>query len=205
MADLPSVQNNGKVSSYFAKVQQVGIPETATNRWLESLGFKSKNDRGFVGFLKALGFADSAGKPTQIWSDYRHTDLAPGVMATAIQKCYEPLFEVYPDAAGQSDDSIRNWMRSHAQQASAVTVDRALASFRAVCDLADFNVKPVNRSTMPVESPRTPEPQTKTVPDGRSGSGPNIHLDIQIHIPVDASPAQIDQIFASMAKHLYSS
>ncbi|WP_439662592.1 hypothetical protein ACSHWB_14745 [Lentzea sp. HUAS TT2] len=34
-------------------------------------------------------------------------------------------------------------------------------------------------------------------------NGPNVHLDIQIHIPADASPEQIDSIFASMAKHLY--
>jgi hypothetical protein len=34
-------------------------------------------------------------------------------------------------------------------------------------------------------------------------TGPNVHLDIQIHIPADASVEQIDQIFASMAKHLY--
>lgn len=33
--------------------------------------------------------------------------------------------------------------------------------------------------------------------------GPVLHLDIQIHIPADAKLEQIDQIFASMAKHLY--
>jgi glycine cleavage system regulatory protein len=36
-----------------------------------------------------------------------------------------------------------------------------------------------------------------------AGSGPNVHLDIQIHIPADASVEQIDQIFESMARHLY--
>ncbi len=32
---------------------------------------------------------------------------------------------------------------------------------------------------------------------------PDVHLDIQIHIPADATSEQIDRIFASMAKHLY--
>jgi hypothetical protein len=36
-----------------------------------------------------------------------------------------------------------------------------------------------------------------------SGAGPNVHLDIQIHIPADASAEQIYQIFESMARHLY--
>jgi glycine cleavage system regulatory protein len=33
--------------------------------------------------------------------------------------------------------------------------------------------------------------------------GPALHIDIQIHISPEASADQIDQIFASMAKHLY--
>jgi hypothetical protein len=33
--------------------------------------------------------------------------------------------------------------------------------------------------------------------------GPTIHIDVQVHIPSDANPEQIDAIFASMAKHLY--
>jgi hypothetical protein len=32
---------------------------------------------------------------------------------------------------------------------------------------------------------------------------PTLHIDIQIHIPPDATPQQIDSIFSSMAKHLY--
>ncbi len=32
---------------------------------------------------------------------------------------------------------------------------------------------------------------------------PSLHIDIQIHIDANASPEQVDQIFASMAKHLY--
>ena len=32
---------------------------------------------------------------------------------------------------------------------------------------------------------------------------PSIHIDIQIHISPEASTDQIDQVFKSMAKHLY--
>ena len=38
----------------------------------------------------------------------------------------------------------------------------------------------------------------------KSNGGPTVHLDIQIHIPADATPDQIDQIFSSMARHLYA-
>lgn len=35
------------------------------------------------------------------------------------------------------------------------------------------------------------------------GQQPSLHIDIQIHISADAKAEQIDQMFASMAKHLY--
>jgi hypothetical protein len=34
-------------------------------------------------------------------------------------------------------------------------------------------------------------------------SGPDVNINLQIHISADASPDQIEQIFASMSKHLY--
>ena len=34
-------------------------------------------------------------------------------------------------------------------------------------------------------------------------SEPSIHIDLQIHISPEATPEQIDQIFASMRRHLY--
>ncbi|SRR5258706_253935 len=50
----------------------------------------------------------------------------------------------------------------------------------------------------PVES--TPAHAQKTV--SMSKPVPSLHIDIQIHIAADSSNTQIDQIFASMAKHL---
>lgn len=45
--------------------------------------------------------------------------------------------------------------------------------------------------------PMTPPPTLPTQ------IAPSLHIDIQIHIASDASPDQIEQIFASMGKHLY--
>jgi hypothetical protein len=61
------------------------------------------------------------------------------------------------------------------------------------------------------KAPSTPEqkneaagPSTTSAPPATPlAGGPNVHLDIQVHIPADASLEQIEAIFASMAKHLY--
>lgn len=47
-----------------------------------------------------------------------------------------------------------------------------------------------------------PVVQHSTIPPSRV-SDPSVHIDIQIHIDSTATAEQIDQIFASMARHLY--
>ena len=44
---------------------------------------------------------------------------------------------------------------------------------------------------------------TPIMPTVAASPTPSVHIDLQIHISPDASPDQIDSIFASMAKHLY--
>ena len=39
--------------------------------------------------------------------------------------------------------------------------------------------------------------------NGKTVREPSLHIDVQVHIDATASAEQIDQIFASMAKHLY--
>ena len=56
------------------------------------------------------------------------------------------------------------------------------------------NIKPVVADVAPVEGHRDA---------GLATNRPALHIDIQVHIDPTSSAEQIDQIFASMAKHLY--
>ena len=51
------------------------------------------------------------------------------------------------------------------------------------------------------EEPSTPA--TTILPRVPQSDGPSVHIDIQIHIDSTASSEQIEQVFASMARHLY--
>jgi hypothetical protein len=60
------------------------------------------------------------------------------------------------------------------------------------------------RASVPVASgPPASDDQPTGSPAYGTHSGLNVHLDIQIHIPAEATAQQIDQIFESMARHLY--
>ena len=64
--------------------------------------------------------------------------------------------------------------------------------------LADNGANPVSVSPMPAVDANAP-----IMPTVAASPTPSVHIDLQIHISPDASPDQIDSIFASMAKHLY--
>jgi hypothetical protein len=56
--------------------------------------------------------------------------------------------------------------------------------------------------TGPLHTPAaTNAPQIPHVP--AANGGPDVHIDIQIHISPESTAPQIDKIFESMAKHLY--
>ncbi|MCL6520389.1 MAG: hypothetical protein K6T99_11210 [Armatimonadetes bacterium] len=54
--------------------------------------------------------------------------------------------------------------------------------------------------TKPLETQTQVE---QIVSESRVAPDPSVHINVQIHIDANATPEQIDQIFASMAKHLY--
>lgn len=62
------------------------------------------------------------------------------------------------------------------------------------------------RASAPTRGVATPAPQEQPptqTPTPRQAQQPSVHIDIQVHIDPAATAEQIDQIFASMARHLY--
>jgi hypothetical protein len=73
------------VREFLQKIQAVGVPSKVTVKYLESIGFKSKNDRYLISILKAIGFVDDSGTPTDFWRAYRNKAEAPAVLAAAVR------------------------------------------------------------------------------------------------------------------------
>ena len=57
---LTSTKN---LSAIFDSLKNAKAPEKFTTRFLESLDYKSTNDRLIIGVLKSLGFLDAEGRP----------------------------------------------------------------------------------------------------------------------------------------------
>lgn len=203
MAEFIYTTVPGKIKTLLEKIRTVGIPQRATNAWLKSIGFTSSNDGSLIGVLKFVGLADSSGVPTTTWSQYRGAHHRT-VLGQAIQSGYGEVFAVYSDAWLRSNTELEH-VFSTSSTAGKQAIQKTVATFKALCEAADFNSADKENlsaiSSGPLHSPPAPS-ATKHLPNAHRAS-PSVHIDIQVHISPEASGDQIDQIFKSMAKHLY--
>lgn len=169
--------------------------------------------------LRRLGLVDEAGKPTQranLWRDDAHY---PEVCKTILEETYPSALI---DAAPPPDpdrDAVARWFAretgagagaaakmartylliAKAEAAEADAAERPAASSPKAKRADAPKPKATNR---PSEAAR-PDTEPAPAPSSSGVTAPGLHIDIQVHIDSKASAEQIDQIFASMARHLY--
>ena len=78
-----------------------------------------------------------------------------------------------------------------------ISIEQRLEELPEAAEDTPIEIKDADPLPQPVASASTNGGEV------RSGNRPALHIDIQVHIDPTSSAEQIDQIFASMAKHLY--
>lgn len=203
MPDYAYTTVTGKIKPLLEKIRTVGVPQKVSDAWLKTLGFKSSNDRTLMGVLKFIDLIDQSGIPTARWSAYRGANYRM-VLGEAIRNGYADLYAVYPDAHTRPNTELQHVFSTSSSAGQQVVV-KTVQTFKALVEEADFpvNAAPTETTmrTGPLHIPAAAHaPQMPQVP---SSAGPEVHIDIQIHISPESTAAQIDKIFESMAKHLY--
>jgi hypothetical protein len=108
MAEFPYTTVLGKLKQFLGKIREVGVPKRATHKWLESLRFRSKNDRSILTVMKFIGFINDSGIPTDFWNQYRG-GRHKVVLAEAIVHGYSELYSTYPDAHNRSSNELESF------------------------------------------------------------------------------------------------
>ena len=214
MTDFPHIEDAAKrIGKFFSKIQSLSVPESASTNWLPKIGgFGSNKNRPLIKILKFIGFITKSNKPTDRWSIYRDENQSKRIMAEGIKQGYSALFEQYSDAHQRDDNDLRNFFKANTK-VSAKTVTMMMDTFKALCSLADFGQEeddtPEDQKEVDSAESPTPVAESKETPkpggEQRSPTfSPDLNINVQIHISSDADPDQIDNIFESMAKHLFS-
>jgi len=197
------------------------IPGVVTDSYLATvLGMKVSSARGNVlPSLKQLGIIDDEGKTlprAKLWRDDEHY----------AQVCHEMLKDVYPQELLDAV-SDPNTHRSQAESwfahntGTGQVAARRMSTFYAVLAAADATAQPDKEKKERKPSEGAPRKVVKVSPASAPAAAgqnieklqhggqdhrpqaPGININLQVHISADSTPDQIDQIFASMAKHIY--
>lgn len=203
MSDVVYTTVPGKIPKLLAKIKQVGVPQKVTHAWLKTIGFTSSNDGSLVGILRKAGLVDGSGAPTERWGQFRGSQ-GKSVLGEGIRQGYSELYTVYPDAHSRSNTDLEH-VFSSSSRAGRQAIQKAVSTFKNLAAEAEFRNDSVDGDTS-FEAEMLHAPVANAEAASRASAktnSPSLHIDIQVHISSEASAEQIDQIFASMARHLY--
>jgi hypothetical protein len=198
------------------------IPGVVTDNYLATvLNMEVRSARANVlPYLKTLGIVDEDGKTLDRAKQWRDDERYPEVCKAMLKDVYPgDLQEVAPNPSRDRAVAER-WFANHTGAGQAA-VKRMAVLYTVLCE-ADAAKQPEaekseqTRKKVPRQakskpgervSAATPHPLVTAAADPdksqRTPQGPGININLEIHISADATPDQIDQIFASMAKHIY--
>ena len=207
MGDYTYTGVPGKIKPLLTKIRTVGVPPKVTVQWLKTIGFTSSNDSSLVGVLRFVGLIDSSNVPTTKWTSFRG-NAHKTILGDAIRTAYSDLFAVYSDANKRSQTELDHVFSTSSAGGKQV-ISKTIATFKALTEEAEFSGE--GETDLKVPTGPLHAPVASSTNSGRAQSsqpnpqslGPTLHIDIQIHISAEASANQIEQIFASMAKHVY--
>lgn len=110
------------------------------------------------------------------------------------------LFEIYSDADKRSQSELEHVFSTNSSSGKQVTA-KTVSTFKSLLEQAEF--APANEQNAAASPPDVPAGQASPSARRTPADAPSLHIDIQVHISPEASPDQIEHVFASMAKHLY--
>jgi hypothetical protein len=216
MALTPSYLITTKnLESFLNSLITAKAPETFTQKFLESLEFKSTNDRLYIGLLKGLGFLDANAVPTETYFNFLDQSQSKQVLASAITVAYGDLFAVNTKAYELSQQEVKNKLRTLTQGKISDKVLHLMANtFIALTNYAEWSTatkkvvsnkeKGNSQKNESVKDTIIP-PQEDIDEEGVGGKlrRTELHYNIQIHLPESRDASVYDALFKSLKRHLF--
>lgn len=195
--------NAANIKPFLEKIQSVGKPDKLTLKILESMGFKSTNDRALVSITKALGLTSADGVPTERWQQYRDKPNARRILAAGIREHYSDLFRMYPDAYRQDNEALTNFFNSQTSL-SARTVSAMVQTFKTLVENADFESPEIPISVSPPAGGTTTPPGDAPIRKHSGSQRVVININVQFTLPDTTNVDTYEAIFTAMKRHILS-
>lgn len=196
------------------------VPAQVTARYLATVlevQERSAEANVLIG-LRAVGLVDKEGTPTARANDWRDDERYAQVCKEIREEVYpQELRDAVPDPSSAGDAAQGWFMRTTGCGQSAA---RKMASLYSLLTDADPSAGQTQTASKPKKTlrprsskkrpaPAAPPREQRSVPEQGPSPAlpdpemPEVRLNLEIRIDASVTPEQIDQIFASMAKHIY--
>ena len=195
-----------KIPQYFDTLLTARAPEKFTAKFLADLGYTSSNDRLFVNVLKAIGFLDESGTPSERYFRFLDQSCSKKVVAEGIREAYVDLFNLNIAAYTMTQSEVEGKFKTLTNGSKAnATITQMAKTFLSLCGYADWteNVTPTVTIKVPANEEKTPSViEEKNSAQKKERSGFDLNYNIHIHLPATRDQAVYDALFASLAKHI---
>lgn len=193
---LPYLSSYKNLDKFFEGIASAKVPDAVSQRFLaETLGLKSKTDRGLIALIKQLGFVDGSGHPTATYPALKNPSKARAAMADAIRAAYAPLFAANERAQELSNEELKGLVAQVAGTDGAMT-NKIAGTFNGLKKRADFGASAATEA-----SPVAVAPAAPLAPAPSRGLEPtSFHFNIQVHLPANASEDAYVSIFSAIKR-----
>jgi hypothetical protein len=192
--EIPYTNKPEDVAKLLELLPAVKVPPDKVNPgYIKSLGFTASSSGHLFNILKKLGFVDETDKPTADWLAYAADEKRGLVLAAAIRRAYEDLFNSTLCPYLEDNDTLLEYLE-RSVKASQKEMVLMIETFRNLTGPADF------QDILCQDGKVTPAEEGKSGPDIKVN--PNLQLNIQVHIDPNTPDEKIEAIFRNMRKYL---
>lgn len=203
MALPPFINSTGLITKIFEKIQEAKVPPRYTQDFQATvLGYGSGSARPFIPFLKRLGFIQSDGTPTDIYTRFRNVDSSGAAMAEAMRHGYVDIFKKNEFAHALPDEKLKNLVvEVTGKEPGDGTVTAIVGSFKACKLLADFDVAEA-KSKENVTPLDTSKSLVRHETKPKSASDLRLSYTINVNLPETTDVNVYNAIFSAIRANL---
>jgi hypothetical protein len=165
--------------------------------YLKSICLKALNDQTIIRVLKYVGLLDGSGNSTDVFRQFRDENKGPTALAGQIRAAYKELYDTYDNAHNESEQNLIGFFKAKTDVGDKA-IRFMVATFKVLSEFANFSDTVVTAERTGDSHLAKPGTTTQSAPP----AGPQIHINLQIHIPNEASPATCDAIFEALSRRL---
>lgn len=207
MSKLPYVTAPGSITKAFTAIRNASVPDRVSQDFVKTiLKIAGGSGNQITSFLKKLDFADTSGKPTEIYTKFRNNTTSGIAMADAIRHGYSALYARNEFMHELNDAELMELILEETGEArDSNPAKLTLSCLNNLKEFADFSADEhllpgAAKATEAVPPPAvgTSEPRVGAVKQ----MGLNLGYNINLNLPATSDPAVFDAIFKSLKENL---